>query len=92
MNGGKFAFNFLAALIDSIRQRRRAKRKDLVQEGTAMNKGLAVQLVLAALRHAMTAAGPLGVTVSDNGLVEISTVLVTLGGLAWSALRKIKAA
>jgi hypothetical protein len=92
---GAFAFGFIAEGIRRLRQRRRAKRaaKNLVKdEVTVMDKGLAVQLVLAALRHAMTAAAPLGIAVSDNGLVEIATVLVTLGGLVWSAARKIKAA
>jgi hypothetical protein len=61
-------------------------------EGTNMDKTVLVQLVWALLRHAMTAAGPLGVTLSDDALTQVATVLVTLAGLAWSAARKIKAA
>ena len=57
-----------------------------------MDKALVIQLVLALLRHAMTAAGPLGLSMSDDALTQVATVAVTIGGLIWSASRKIKAA
>jgi hypothetical protein len=57
-----------------------------------MDKALMTQLVFALLRHMMTSAGPLGITLSDDALVQLATVAVTLAGLIWSAARKIKAA
>lgn len=60
-------------------------------EGSAMNKTLAIQLLLAVLRHAMTAAGPLGVTLTDDTLTQIAALVVALAGLGWSAVRKVKA-
>jgi hypothetical protein len=88
--------------IERIRNRRERKKAAAAgaavegqfqfDEGLNMDKALITQLVFALLRHAMTAAGPLGVTMSDDALVQIATVVVTVAGLVWSAARKIKAA
>jgi hypothetical protein len=61
-------------------------------EGAQMDKALLTQLVFALLRHAMTAAGPLGISLTDDAMIQIATVGVTLAGLIWSAARKVKAA
>lgn len=80
------------------RQRKKAEAAAAATEGefqfeeTTMDKALVIQLVLALLRHAMTAAGPLGLSMSDDALTQVATVAVTIGGLIWSASRKIKAA
>lgn len=58
----------------------------------SMNQQVVVQIVYGVLRHAMTAAGPLGVALSDNAVLEIATVLVSAVGLWWMGRRKVKAA
>jgi hypothetical protein len=84
--------------IRTRRQRKKAEAAAAATEGqfqfedAKMDKALITQLVFALLRHAMTAAGPLGITLSDDALVQIATVAVTVAGLIWSAARKIKAA
>ena len=62
------------------------------QVEVSMNSAVLVQIVLGIVRHAMTALAPLGLTLSDDALIQVSTVIVTLLGLAWSAVRKVKAA
>lgn len=85
----------LRALIKAIKQNRRRKRRlrelGIENEVSMFNQAVVTQIVLGVLRHAMTAAAPLGVTVSDNFVVELAAILVGLGGLAWSAVRKVKA-
>jgi hypothetical protein len=48
------------------------------------------QVLLALLRHAMTALAPFGVTVSDDWMVQTITVIVGLVGFGWSVARKLK--
>lgn len=55
-----------------------------------MKSAIAMQLVLATLRHAMTALAPVGVVVSDDWIVQTAGVLVGVGGLLWSFARKAK--
>lgn len=73
---------------------RQAKREGREPEATevSMNSTVFVQIVLGVVRHAMTALGPLGVTLSEDAMVQVATVIVTLLGLAWSTVRKVKAA
>jgi hypothetical protein len=56
----------------------------------SMGKAVAAQLVLAVLRHSMTALAPLGVTVSDDWMVQTTAIVVGLIGLLWSFIRKAK--
>lgn len=60
-------------------------------EGSAMNQAVVVQIVLAVLRHGMTALAPLGIVVSDDWLTQTAALVVGAVGLAWSAYRKTKA-
>lgn len=55
-------------------------------------KTIALQMVLATLRHAMTALAPLGVVVSDEWIVQTAAIIVGLLGYAWSLKRKVKPA
>jgi hypothetical protein len=59
-------------------------------EELPMNSAVLTQIVLGLLRHAMTAAAPLGFVLSDNALMELAGVIVTTIGLAWMAVRKVK--
>lgn len=56
-----------------------------------MNQAVVVQIVLAVLRHGMTALAPLGIVVSDDWLTQTAALVVGAVGLAWSAYRKTKA-
>lgn len=80
--------------IKRLKERRKAKREGREPEATevSMNSTVLVQIVLAFVRHAMTALGPLGITLSEDAMVQVATVIVTLLGLAWSTVRKVKAA
>lgn len=55
-----------------------------------MNNVVLTQIVLAILRHAMTALAPLGVVVTDDWMLQTAGIIVGLGGLAWSIARKVK--
>jgi hypothetical protein len=55
-----------------------------------MNSAVITQIVLAVLRHAMTALAPLGVVVSDDWMAQTAAILVGVGGLLWSFARKTK--
>lgn len=55
-----------------------------------MKSAIAMQMVLATLRHAMTALAPLGIVVSDDWIVQTAGVIVGLGGYLWSLKRKVK--
>jgi hypothetical protein len=54
-------------------------------------KAFAVQAVLAALRHGMTAS-PFAALVTDDWLVQTATIIVGIGGFLWSLKRKVKPA
>jgi hypothetical protein len=81
--------------IKRLKERRKAKKAGQALPAEAevsMNSTVLTQIVLMFLRHAMTALGPLGVTMTDDALMQIAAVLVTVLGLGWSAMRKLKAA
>lgn len=83
--------------IKRIKERRKAKRAlDEVSEDfnstdeVSMDyKAFAVQAVLAALRHLMTAS-PFAALATDDWLLQTATVLVGVGGFLWSLKRKVK--
>jgi hypothetical protein len=85
---GRFAFGFVSEWIQRIRQRRRAKK--FQTEELSVNNPIVTQILLAVVRHAMTALAPLGVTVSDDWMVQTTTVIVGLVGFGWSVARKLK--
>jgi len=59
-------------------------------EDSSMNSAIGTQLVLALLRHAMTALAPLGIVVSDDWLVQTASLGIAVIGMAWSWTRKLK--
>jgi hypothetical protein len=75
--------------IKRIRERRRAKRAEFSNQEVPVNP-IVFQILLALLRHAMTALAPFGVTVSDDWMVQTITVIVGLVGFGWSVARKLK--
>lgn len=75
-----------------LREKRKARQGQPAETTeVSMNTTVATQIVLAILRHAMTALAPLGLTVSDDWMVQTAGILVGAVGLAWSGVRKWQA-
>lgn len=72
------------------RQPDEAEGEFFLDEGGSMNNVIVTQIVLAVLRHVMTALAPLGVVVSDDWMLQTAAIIVGLVGLVWSFVRKLR--
>ena len=67
----------------------RAAKKDTTPEALLEGNVMTAEMISLIIRHGLTIAGGAGMF-SDTEMGQIAGAISTLGGLAWSAYRKIK--